>query len=51
MSTQSSESNEEEVGIYENKISLIRKNRDIFILTHNSGFEEISINIFVFFVK
>jgi hypothetical protein len=49
MSTQSSESNDEEIGIYSKKISLIRKNRDIFTFTQNSEFEEISNNVFVFF--
>jgi hypothetical protein len=49
MCTQSSESNDEEIGIYSKKISLIRKNRDLFTFTQNSEFEEISNNVFVFF--
>ncbi len=47
--SQSSESNDEEIGIYSKKISLIRKNRDLFTFTQNSEFEEISNNVFVFF--
>ncbi len=51
MSTQSSESNDEEIGIYSKKISLIRKNRNLFTFTQNSEFEEISNHVFVFFKK